>query len=81
MRAGLDQMPTWALEQKAAANRGVIDTMRRRLAAGEEVGRMSQEPGLAWLERQAEVAEDLPTTRRATDQQHDRTPQITTRCS
>jgi hypothetical protein len=31
---------------------------------------MYQEPGLAWLERQAEVAEDLLTTRRAADKQH-----------
>jgi hypothetical protein len=59
MRAGLDLMPIWALEQKAAANRQVIAIMRRRLAAGEEVARMYQEPGLAWLERQAEVAEEL----------------------
>jgi hypothetical protein len=35
MRAGLDQLPTWALEQKAAANRQLIAAMRRRLAAGE----------------------------------------------
>jgi hypothetical protein len=33
--------------------------MRRRLAAGEAVAGMYQEPGLAWPERQAEVAEDL----------------------
>jgi hypothetical protein len=33
--------------------------MRQRLAAGEAVARMYQEPGLAWLECQAEVAEDL----------------------
>jgi hypothetical protein len=64
MRAGLDLLPTWALEQKAAANRQVIDIMRRRLAAGEEVTRMYQEPGLAWLERQAEVAEDLVARRK-----------------
>jgi hypothetical protein len=37
----------------------VIAVMRRRLAAGEQVARMHQEPELAWLERQAEVAEDL----------------------
>jgi hypothetical protein len=59
MRAGLDLLPTWALEQKAAANRQFIAAMRQRLAAGEEVARMYQEPGLAWLERQAEVAEEL----------------------
>jgi hypothetical protein len=65
MRAGLELLPTWALEQKAAANRQVIAVMRSRLAAGEEVARMYQEPGLAWLERQAEVAEELITERRA----------------
>ena len=37
MRAGLDLLPTWALEQKAAANRRLIAVMRQRLAAGEEV--------------------------------------------
>jgi hypothetical protein len=68
MRAGLDLMPTWALEQKAAANRQVIAVMRQRLAAGEQVARMYQEPGLAWLERQAEVAEKLVARRkRATE--------------
>jgi hypothetical protein len=65
MRAGLDLLPTWVLEQKAAANRQVIAVMRRRLAAGEDVARMYQEPGLAWLERQAEVAEDLVAERQA----------------
>jgi hypothetical protein len=45
MRAGLDLMATWALEQKAAANRQLIADMRRRLAAGEQVARMYQEPG------------------------------------
>jgi hypothetical protein len=65
MRVGLDQLPTWALEQKAAANRQVIAVTRQRLAAGEQVPRMYQEAGLAWLERQAEVAEDLVAERRA----------------
>jgi hypothetical protein len=65
LRAGLDLLPTWALEQKAAANRQKIKAMRERLAAGEEVARMYQEPGLAWLERQAEVAEELVTERQA----------------
>jgi hypothetical protein len=59
MRVSLDLSPTWVLEQKAAANRQVIAVMRQRLAAGEDVARMYQEPGLAWLERQAEAAEDL----------------------
>ena len=70
MRAGLDLLPTWALEQKAAANRQVIAVMRQRLAAGEQVARMYQEPGLAWLERQAEVAEDLVDERRAAAKRH-----------
>jgi hypothetical protein len=66
MRAGLDLLPAWALEQKAAANRQVIATMRMRVAAGEAVARMYQEPGLAWLERQAEVAEELVAQRKRT---------------
>jgi hypothetical protein len=66
MHAGLDLLPTWALEQKASANRQVIRTMRKRLAAGEAVARMYQEPGLAWLERQAEVAEELVAQRTRT---------------
>jgi hypothetical protein len=70
MRAGLDLLPTWALEQKAAANREMIARMRRRLAAGEQVARMHQEPGLAWLERQAEVAEDLVAERQAATKRH-----------
>jgi hypothetical protein len=65
MRAGLDQLPSWALEQKPAANRHVSRVMRQRLAAGEQVARMYQEPGLAWLERQAEVMEDLVAERQA----------------
>ena len=73
MRAGLDMLPTWALEQKAAANRHVITVMRRRLAAGEQVARMYQEPGLAWLERQAEVAEELVALRKRTAENRPRT--------
>jgi len=65
MGAGLDLLPTWVLEQKAAANRQVIAVMRQQLAAGEQVARMYQEPGLAWLERQAEVAERLIGKRQA----------------
>ena len=71
MRAGLDLLPTWALEQKAAANRQVIVVMRERLAAGEQVARMYQEPGLAWLERQAQAAEELIIERRNQGQQVD----------
>lgn len=66
MRAGLDLLPTWVLEQKAAANRQVIAVMRRRLAVGADVARMYQEPGLAWLERQAGVAEELMAQRKRT---------------
>jgi hypothetical protein len=39
--------------------------MRQRPAAGEQVARMFQEPGLAWLERQAEAAEQLLAERQA----------------
>ena len=59
MRAGLDLMPTWALEQKAAANRQVIALMRRRLERGEPVVPMYGPLGLAWLQRQADIAEQL----------------------
>jgi hypothetical protein len=71
MRAGLELLPTWALEQKAAANRQVIAVMRTRLAAGEQVARMYQEPGPTWLERQAEVAESLVAEREAVAKRHD----------
>jgi hypothetical protein len=43
----------------------VIAVMRQRLAAGEQAAHMSQEPGLAWLERQAEAAEELVAERQA----------------
>jgi hypothetical protein len=39
--------------------------MRQRLAAGEQVARMHQEPGLAWLERQTQVAKELVAERQA----------------
>jgi hypothetical protein len=48
----------------------VIAVMRQRLAAGEEVARMYQEPGLAWLEREAEAAEDLVADRQAAAGRH-----------
>jgi hypothetical protein len=65
MCESLALLPSWALEQKAAANRQLIVITRQRLAAGEEVARMYQEPGLAWLERQAEAAERLLAERQA----------------
>ena len=67
MRESLALLPSWVLAQKAAANRQVIAVMRQRLAAGEEVARMYQEPGLAWLERQAEAAEQLLAERHAAE--------------
>ena len=51
----------------------MIATMRERLAAGEQVARMYQEPGLAWLERQAEVAEELVALRKRTAENRPRT--------
>jgi hypothetical protein len=65
MRECLALLPSWVLAQKAAANRQIIAVMRQRLAAGEQVARMYQEPGLAWLERQAEAAEQLLAERQA----------------
>lgn len=64
MQAGLDLLPTWALEQKADANREIVAVMHQRLAAGDAEAHMYQEPGLAWLERQAKVAEELVAERR-----------------
>jgi hypothetical protein len=50
----------------------VIAVMRQRLAAGRAGGaHMYQEPGLAWLERQAEVAEDLVAERQTTERHAD----------
>jgi hypothetical protein len=68
MCESLELLPSWVLKQKAAANRQLIAIMRRRLAAGEQVARMYQEPGLAWLERQAETAEQLLAERQAGEQ-------------
>jgi hypothetical protein len=68
MRASLELLPSWVLAQKAAANRQVIAVTRQRLAAGAAVARMYQQPGLAWLERQAEAAEQLLADRQADDQ-------------
>jgi hypothetical protein len=65
MRAQLDLLPTWVLEQKAAANRQVIATMRGRLERGEPVARMYGPLGLAWLQRQAKIAEQLVQARTA----------------
>jgi hypothetical protein len=45
----------------------VITVMRQRLAAGEQVARIYQEPGLAWLERQAEATEELVVERQAAE--------------
>ena len=45
--------------------------MRQRLAAGEQVARMYQEPGLAWLERQAQASEALIIQRQTQGHQAD----------
>jgi hypothetical protein len=63
LRAGLDLLPTWVLAQKAAANHQVIAVMRRRLERGERVVPMYGPLGLAWLGRQADIAEQLIRTR------------------
>jgi hypothetical protein len=65
MRESLELIPSWVLEKKAAANRQLIAVIRQRLAAGEQMARMYQEPGLAWLERQGEAAEQLLAEREA----------------
>jgi hypothetical protein len=67
MRAQLDLLPTWVLEQKAAANREVIATMRGRLERGEPVARMYGPLGLAWLQRQTEIGEQLIRARAVQD--------------
>ena len=67
---GLEELPTWVLEQKAAAGCQVIAITRQHPVAGQEVPRMYQEPGLAWLERQAEVAEDLVAERQGAVKGH-----------
>jgi hypothetical protein len=68
VRESLALLPSWVRAQKAAANRQLIAIMRQRLAAGEQVARMYQEPGLAWLECQAEAAEQLLAERQACEQ-------------
>jgi hypothetical protein len=65
LRAGLEQLPPWVLGQTAAANRQKIAETRERLARGEPVAFMYQAAGLAWLERQAEVAEAIVADRQA----------------
>jgi hypothetical protein len=64
-RASLDLLPTWVLAQKVTANRALVAAMRQRLADGHQVARMYQPDGLAWLERQADVAEAIATARQA----------------
>jgi hypothetical protein len=59
LRAGLNPLATWALEQKVTANREVIAVMRARLERGERVVSMYGPLGLAWLQRQADIAEQL----------------------
>jgi hypothetical protein len=70
MRAGLDLLPTWALEQKGPPIARSSQSCASAWLAGERVARMYQEPGLAWLERQAEVMEDLVAERQAAVKRH-----------
>jgi hypothetical protein len=63
LRERLELLPSWVLAHKAAANRQLIAVMRQRRAAGEQVARSR-----AWLERQAEAAEQLLTERQAGEQ-------------
>jgi hypothetical protein len=65
LRAGLDLLPSWALAQKAAANRQVIAVMQQRLERGELVVPMYGPLGLVFLQRQAEFAEQLLAARQA----------------
>ena len=65
LRAGLELLPTWALAHKAAANRQVIAIMGGRLERGEPVVPMYGPLGLAWLQHQAEIAEQLIQQREA----------------
>jgi len=57
MRAGLDLLPTWVLQQEGGCllctNHRLVAEMGERLARSEPVARMYQAVGLAWLERQA----------------------------
>ena len=59
LRAGLDLLPTWALAQKAAANRQMIASWAVDSNAGSRWCRCTARLGLAWLQRQAEIAEQL----------------------
>jgi hypothetical protein len=65
MRASLELLPTWVLAQKVTANRALVAAMRQRLADGHQLARMYQPDGLAWLERQADLAEAIVTARQA----------------
>ena len=75
MRAGVNLLPTWALEQKATANRQVIAVMRQRLAAGEQVARMYGSrgwPGWSAKPRSPRSWLRSGSGRRRTAQEHDR---------
>ncbi len=63
LRAGLAQLPTFALEQMAEANRALVRELRRRLAAGEPVAPMYAGERLQRLLLAAEVAEELAAAR------------------
>ena len=72
----LDLLPTWAPEQKAAANRQVITVMQKRLAAGEEVARMyvvkphTQKPGCGYAAFLISTERTLQLTEGSCDSLH-----------
>ena len=64
MRAGLDLLPTWALEQKAAANRQVIAVMREAAGRWRAGGADVPGAGAGLAGAPAQTAEELITQRR-----------------
>jgi hypothetical protein len=67
--ASLDLLPTWGLETQGGRQPSGHRGHAPAVGAGEQVARMYQEPRLAWLERQAKVAED-PVAERQTATRH-----------
>jgi hypothetical protein len=63
--------PLTACHERVASGEHQFERGDRWLiAAREEVARMYQAPGLDWLERQAEVAENLVAERQAAAKRH-----------
>jgi hypothetical protein len=70
MRAGLDLMATWRWSRRRPPTARSSTSCADGWLPGEQVARMYQEPGLAWLERQAEVAKGLVAERQAAAKRH-----------